>query len=154
MLDMEDKHGVQLQSMKEEKDRLQVLVSKQSSVIEELERQLVTAAVNSSALQEQQRDLMETVHSLLTMMSAPGCECSPHRPHSGSALQSHTQVLIPQKTHSFSHICDLNALEGLNTEPIKKEKVEGRRDIFIQINYCEAKHPDHTFDLWASKSLS
>ncbi|KAM7111424.1 angiopoietin-2 isoform 2-T2 [Molossus nigricans] len=75
--DMEDKHTAQLQSMREEKERLQGLVSKQSSVIGELERQLETAAVNTSALQEQQRDLMETVHSLLTLMSAPGSKSTP-----------------------------------------------------------------------------
>ncbi|CAK7295280.1 ANGPT2 [Vulpes lagopus] len=69
VLDMEDKHIVQLQSIKEEKDQLQVLVSKQNSIIEELEKQLVTATVNNSVLQKQQHDLMETVHSLLTMIS-------------------------------------------------------------------------------------
>lgn len=78
VLDMEDKHIVQLQSIKEEKDQLQVLVSKQSSIIEELEKQLATATVNSSALQKQQRDLMETVHSLLTTLSASGRECAVH----------------------------------------------------------------------------
>ena len=67
---MEDKHIVQLQSIKEEKDQLQVLVSKQNSIIEELEKQLVTATVNSSVLQKQQHDLMETVHNLLTMISS------------------------------------------------------------------------------------
>ncbi|XP_036989800.2 angiopoietin-2 isoform X1 [Artibeus jamaicensis] len=72
VLDMEDKHGVQLQSIREEKDQLQVLVSKQNSIIEELEKQLVTATVNNSALQKQQHDLMETVRGLLTTMSAPG----------------------------------------------------------------------------------
>lgn len=70
VLDMEDKHIVQLQSIKEEKDQLQVLVSKQNSIIEELEKQLVTATVNSSVLQKQQHDLMETVHNLLTMISS------------------------------------------------------------------------------------
>lgn len=73
---MEDKHVVQLQSIREEKDQLQVLVSKQNSVIEELERQLVTATVNNSALQRQQQDLMATVHSLLTTLSAASCECA------------------------------------------------------------------------------
>lgn len=73
---MEDKHVVQLQSIKEEKDQLQVLVSKQNSIIEELEKQLVTATVNNSALQKQQHDLMETVHNLLTMIATPGCKCT------------------------------------------------------------------------------
>jgi angiopoietin 2 len=74
VLDMEGKHSEQLQSMKEQKDELQVLVSKQSSVIDELEKKLVTATVNNSLLQKQQHDLMETVNSLLTMMSSPNCE--------------------------------------------------------------------------------
>ncbi|XP_055272308.1 angiopoietin-2 isoform X2 [Moschus berezovskii] len=69
VLDMEDKHIVQLQSIKEEKDQLQALVSKQNSIIEELEKQLVTATVNNSALQKQQHDLMETVNNLLTLMA-------------------------------------------------------------------------------------
>ncbi|XP_027777887.2 angiopoietin-2 [Marmota flaviventris] len=72
VLDMEDKHTLQLRSMREEKDQLRVLVSQQNSVIQELEKQLVTATVNNSALQKQQRDLMETVHNLLTMVSASG----------------------------------------------------------------------------------
>lgn len=77
VLDMEDKHIVQLQSIKEEKDQLQVLVSKQNSIIEELEKQLVTATVNNSALQKQQQELMETVHSLLTVLSTTSsCECT------------------------------------------------------------------------------
>ncbi|XP_006866777.1 PREDICTED: angiopoietin-2 isoform X3 [Chrysochloris asiatica] len=69
VLDMEDKHVVQLRSIKEEKDQLKVLVSKQNSIIEELEKQLVTATANNSVLQKQQHDLMETVHNLLSLMS-------------------------------------------------------------------------------------
>ncbi|XP_064563677.1 angiopoietin-2 isoform X2 [Zonotrichia leucophrys gambelii] len=71
VLEMEDKHMLQLKSIKDEKDQLQVLVTRQNSIIEELEKQLVTATVNNSVLQKQQHDLMETVHSLLTMISTP-----------------------------------------------------------------------------------
>lgn len=71
---MEDKHMLQLKSIKDEKDQLQVLVARQNSIIEELEKQLVTATVNNSVLQKQQHDLMETVHSLLTMISTPNCK--------------------------------------------------------------------------------
>lgn len=91
---MEDKHVVQLQSIKEEKDQLQVLVSKQNSIIEELEKQLVTATVNNSALQKQQHDLMETVHNLLTMIATPGCKCTLRitlRTFSTNSLLSETQ---------------------------------------------------------------
>lgn len=75
---MEDKHMLQLKSIKDEKDQLQVLVARQNSIIEELEKQLVTATVNNSVLQKQQHDLMETVHSLLTMISTPNCKLSRH----------------------------------------------------------------------------
>lgn len=66
---MEDKHNQQLQSMKEEKDKLQTLVLRQNSIIEDLEKQLMTASVNNSLLQKQQHDLMQTVHNLLTWMT-------------------------------------------------------------------------------------
>ncbi|XP_064268220.1 angiopoietin-2 isoform X2 [Passer domesticus] len=71
VLEMEDKHMLQLKSIKDEKDQLQVLVTRQNSIIEELEKQLVTATVNNSVLQKQQHDLMERVQSLLIMISTP-----------------------------------------------------------------------------------
>ncbi|XP_042302171.1 angiopoietin-2 [Sceloporus undulatus] len=71
VLEMEDKHTLQLQSIKDEKDTLQSLVSKQNSIIEELEKQLVTATANNSLLQKQQHDLRETVQNLFSMISTP-----------------------------------------------------------------------------------
>uniref|UniRef100_A0A8D0GQ92 Angiopoietin 2 n=1 Tax=Sphenodon punctatus TaxID=8508 RepID=A0A8D0GQ92_SPHPU len=71
VLDMEDKHTLQLQSIKNEKDQLQTVVSRQNSIIEELEKQLVTAMANNSVLQKQQHDLRETVQNLFTMLSTP-----------------------------------------------------------------------------------
>ncbi|XP_053566346.1 angiopoietin-2 [Bombina bombina] len=69
VLSMEDKHTEQIKSMKEEKDKLQILVFKQNTIIEDLEKQLITASTNNSILQKQQHDLMETVHNLLTRMT-------------------------------------------------------------------------------------
>ncbi|XP_032072461.1 angiopoietin-2 [Thamnophis elegans] len=71
VLEMESKHVSQLQSMKEEKDKLQSLVTRQNSVIEELEKQLVNATANNSFLQKQQHDLRETVQNLFAMISTP-----------------------------------------------------------------------------------
>lgn len=68
---MENKHTVQLQSIKDEKDELQTVVSRQNSIIEELEKQLVTATANNSFLQKQQHDLKETVQNLFSMISTP-----------------------------------------------------------------------------------
>ncbi|XP_028578216.2 angiopoietin-2 [Podarcis muralis] len=71
VIDIEDKHTSQLQSIRDEKDKLQSLVSRQNSTIEELEKQLATATANNSFLQKQQHDLRETVQSLFSMISTP-----------------------------------------------------------------------------------
>ncbi|XP_015988860.1 angiopoietin-2 isoform X2 [Rousettus aegyptiacus] len=125
VLDMEDKHIVQLQSIKEEKDQLQVLVSKQSSIIEELEKQLATATVNSSALQKQQRDLMETVHSLLTTLSASGPKHSlaakgeqivfrdcAEAFKSGLATSGVYTLTFPNSTQETKAYCDMDTAGG------------------------------------------
>ncbi|XP_054557077.1 angiopoietin-2 isoform X2 [Talpa occidentalis] len=103
VLDMEDKHVVQLQSIKEEKDQLQVLVSKQSSVIQELERQLVTATANNSALQRQQHDLMETVRSLLTLMSTPNSRSAPAAGEEPSTFRDCAEVFRAGRTASGTY---------------------------------------------------
>lgn len=125
VLDMEDKHSVQLQSMKEQKDQLQVLVSKQSSVIDELEKKLVTATVNNSVLQKQQHDLMETVNSLLTMMSSPDYKSS---------------VAVPKEEKTTFRDCAEIFKSGLTTSgiytltfPNSTEEVKVRRDVPRQL---------------------
>lgn len=125
VLDMEDKHSVQLQSMKEQKDQLQVLVSKQSSVIDELEKKLVTATVNNSVLQKQQHDLMETVNSLLTMMSSPDYKSS---------------IAVPKEEKPTFRDCAEIFKSGLTTSgiytltfPNSTEEVKVRRDVPRQL---------------------
>ncbi|XP_008155987.2 angiopoietin-2 isoform X2 [Eptesicus fuscus] len=125
VLDMEGKHTVQLQSMKEEKDQLQVLVSKQNSIIEELEKQLVTATVNNSALQKQQHDLMETVHSLLTLVSTPGARPAPAAKEeqvafrdcaeafkSGLTTSGVYTLTFPNSTEETKAYCDMESAGG------------------------------------------
>ncbi|XP_057608611.1 angiopoietin-2 [Chionomys nivalis] len=126
VLAMEDKHSVQLQSMKEQKDQLQVLVSKQSSVIDELEKKLVTATVNNSVLQKQQHDLMETVNSLLTMMSTPNSKSSAAVPKeeqstfkdcaevfkSGLSTSGIYTLTFPNSTEEIKAYCDMDTSGG------------------------------------------
>uniref|UniRef100_A0A673SS95 Angiopoietin-2 n=1 Tax=Suricata suricatta TaxID=37032 RepID=A0A673SS95_SURSU len=125
VLDMEDKHIVQLQSIKEEKDQLQVLVSKQNSIIEELEKQLVTATVNSSVLQKQQHDLMETVHNLLTMISSNAAKNSfgakeeavvfrdcAEAFKSGRSASGVYALLFPNSTEEVKAYCDMETAGG------------------------------------------
>lgn len=72
MQEMEARHSEELETLREEKGDLQVLVGKQLGVIRELEDQLGRATGNSTALQRQQQDLMDTVHSLLNLCAKEG----------------------------------------------------------------------------------
>lgn len=69
---MEERHKEELDTLKEEKENLQSLVTRQSYVIQELEKQLNKATSNNSILQKQQLELMDTVHTLITLCSKEG----------------------------------------------------------------------------------
>ncbi|XP_037589347.1 angiopoietin-2 [Cebus imitator] len=126
VLAMEDNHIVQLQSMKEEKDQLQVLVSRQNSIIEELEKKLVTATVNNSVLQRQQHHLMETVNNLVTMMSTSNPARSPIVAReeqisfrdcaevfkSGQTTNGIYTLTFPNSTEETKAFCDMEAGGG------------------------------------------
>uniref|UniRef100_A0A2K5VNT5 Angiopoietin 2 n=1 Tax=Macaca fascicularis TaxID=9541 RepID=A0A2K5VNT5_MACFA len=126
VLAMEDKHIIQLQSIKEEKDQLQVLVSKQNSIIEELEKKIVTATVNNSVLQKQQHDLMETVNNLLTMMSTSNSAKDPTVAKgeqisfrdcaevfkSGHTTNGVYTLTLPNSTEEVKAYCDMEAGGG------------------------------------------
>ncbi|KAK1879937.1 Angiopoietin-1, partial [Dissostichus eleginoides] len=67
MFEMEMRHREELDTLKQEKGSLQVLVGRQSGVIGELEAQLNRASGNGTALQRQQQEMMDTVHNLLNL---------------------------------------------------------------------------------------
>ncbi|XP_005025934.1 angiopoietin-1 isoform X1 [Anas platyrhynchos] len=72
ILEMEERHKEELDTLKEEKENLQNLVTRQSYIIQELEKQLNKATTNNSVLQKQQIELMDTVHTLITLCSKEG----------------------------------------------------------------------------------
>ncbi|NXO73023.1 ANGP1 protein, partial [Phainopepla nitens] len=72
ILEMEERHKEELATLKEEKENLQSLVTRQSYIIQELEKQLNKATSNNSVLQKQQLELMDTVHTLITLCSKEG----------------------------------------------------------------------------------
>ncbi|XP_071594304.1 angiopoietin-1 isoform X2 [Heliangelus exortis] len=72
VLEMEERHKEELDTLKEEKENLQSLVTRQSYIIQELEKQLNKATSNNSVLQKQQLELMDTVHTLITLCSKEG----------------------------------------------------------------------------------
>ena len=66
---METKHQAELAGARSEKEKLQRLVSRQSGTIEELEKSLLAASTNTSLLQHQQLQLLESVQSLVRLVS-------------------------------------------------------------------------------------
>ncbi|XP_009281043.2 PREDICTED: angiopoietin-4 [Aptenodytes forsteri] len=69
VLEMETKHQAELAGARLEKEKLQRLVSRQSGTIEELEKSLLAASANTSLLQRQQLQLLESVQSLVRLVS-------------------------------------------------------------------------------------
>ncbi|KAH0502547.1 Angiopoietin-1 [Microtus ochrogaster] len=79
ILEMEGKHKEELDTLKEEKENLQSLVTRQTFIIQELEKQLTRATTNNSVLQRQQLELMDTVHNLVSLCTKEGAslkECA------------------------------------------------------------------------------
>lgn len=69
---MEGKHKEELDTLKEERENLQILVTRQTYIIQELEKQLNRATNNNSVLQKQQLELMDTVHNLVNLCTKEG----------------------------------------------------------------------------------
>ncbi|NWZ26519.1 ANGP4 protein, partial [Asarcornis scutulata] len=69
VLEMEAKHQAELAGLRSEKERLQVVVSRQSGTIEDLEKSLLAASANSSLLQRQQLQLLEAVQGLVRLVA-------------------------------------------------------------------------------------
>ncbi|XP_075373445.1 angiopoietin-4 isoform X2 [Mycteria americana] len=67
--EMEVKHQAELAGARSEKEKLQRLVNRQSGTIEELEKSLLAASANTSLLQRQQLQLLESVQSLVRLVS-------------------------------------------------------------------------------------
>ncbi|NXQ81857.1 ANGP4 protein, partial [Nyctibius grandis] len=69
VLEMEAKHEAEAAGARSEKEKLRRLVSRQSGAIEELEKSLLAASANASLLQRQQLRLLESVQSLVRLVS-------------------------------------------------------------------------------------
>ncbi|NWU30339.1 ANGP4 protein, partial [Dyaphorophyia castanea] len=69
VLEMETKQQAELAGAHLEKEKLQRLLSRQSSTIEEMERTLLAASANTSLLQHQQLQLLQSVQSLVRLVS-------------------------------------------------------------------------------------
>uniref|UniRef100_A0A8C4WC98 Angiopoietin 4 n=1 Tax=Gopherus evgoodei TaxID=1825980 RepID=A0A8C4WC98_9SAUR len=100
VLEMETKHQTELEGIHTEKEKLQRLVSRQSHTIEDLEKSLHAANSNTSLLQRQQLQLLESVQSLVQLVSQGKGE------------------LIPQESPGLARDCAQNRRAGFNTSGI------------------------------------
>ncbi|NXB50827.1 ANGP4 protein, partial [Leucopsar rothschildi] len=69
VLEMEAKQRAELAGAHSEKEKLQRLLSRQSGTIEEMEKTLLAASANTSLLQRQQLQLLQSVQSLVRLVS-------------------------------------------------------------------------------------
>ncbi|NXM99039.1 ANGP4 protein, partial [Sylvia borin] len=69
VLEMEMKQQEELAGAHSEKEKLQRLLSRQSGTIDEMEKTLLAASANSSLLQRQQLQLIQSVQSLVRLIS-------------------------------------------------------------------------------------
>uniref|UniRef100_A0AAQ5Z5P3 Fibrinogen C-terminal domain-containing protein n=1 Tax=Amphiprion ocellaris TaxID=80972 RepID=A0AAQ5Z5P3_AMPOC len=112
---LESQQRGELEDMRVEKNRLQSVVRNQMAAIEALERQLRVASSNNSALQRQQAQLMESVHTLITMVSSLHCivclDCADvyKAGHSVSGLY---HIYMGNRTEPVQVYCDMETSGG------------------------------------------
>ena len=69
MKDMEEQRKGEMKVLQEEKEQLQTLIIRQTTIIGELEQQLIKVSSNNTVLQHQQQKLLDTVNSLIQSIS-------------------------------------------------------------------------------------
>ncbi|XP_069741342.1 angiopoietin-2a isoform X2 [Narcine bancroftii] len=113
--EIEDKHVVELESLKQEKEQLQNLVTRQNSIIDELEKQLNTATMNNTVLQKQQFDLMEKVNNLVNLVSLTKKRHFKDCADAYKSGQKNTGVYaiyVPNTTQPIKAFCEMKAYGG------------------------------------------
>ncbi|NXR68013.1 ANGP4 protein, partial [Rhadina sibilatrix] len=104
VLEMETKQRAELAGAHSEKEKLQRLLSRQSGTIEEMEKTLLAASANSSLLQRQQLQLIQSVQSLVRLVSQGRGE----------------QAMSPGQEQQFQDCAELPSLAG--THPAAHSK--------------------------------
>ncbi|NXD66614.1 ANGP4 protein, partial [Eolophus roseicapillus] len=123
VLEMETKHQEELAGARSEKEKLQRLVSRQSGTIEELEKSLLAASANTSLLQRQQLQLLESVQSLVRLVSQGRGEmgpcgqgnCSPHAAPIQPPCSTHAwccPLHSPSRLSPLQAYCDMETDRG------------------------------------------
>lgn len=66
---MEEQRKGEMKVLQEEKEQLQTLIIRQTTIIGELEQQLIKVSSNNTVLQHQQQKLLDTVNNLIQSIS-------------------------------------------------------------------------------------
>uniref|UniRef100_A0A8C6SDY0 Angiopoietin 4 n=1 Tax=Neogobius melanostomus TaxID=47308 RepID=A0A8C6SDY0_9GOBI len=119
---LESQQRGELEDMRQEKNRLQVTLQLYIyAAIEALERQLRAASSNSTALQRQQEQLMESVHTLVNMVTSivslyikgehvwRDCADVYRAGHSTSGLY---HIYVTNRTQPVQVFCDMETAGG------------------------------------------
>ncbi|XP_024120930.1 angiopoietin-1 [Oryzias melastigma] len=117
---LESQQRGELQDMREEKNKLQSVVRTQMTAIEALEKQLRVASSNNTALQRQQAQLMESVHTLITMVTSttgPPPQSQAWRDcadayKAGHSLSGLYHLYISNRTEPVQVYCDMETSGG------------------------------------------
>ncbi|NXL70861.1 ANGP4 protein, partial [Leptocoma aspasia] len=97
VLEMEMKQQAELAGAHSEKEKLQRLLSRQSGTIEEMEKTLLATSANTSLLQRQQLQLLQSVQSLVRLVSQGRGE----------------RAMSPGKEQQFQDCAELPSLAGM-----------------------------------------
>ncbi|KAM9813310.1 angiopoietin-1 [Neosynchiropus ocellatus] len=109
-----------LQELREEKKRLQAVVRAQMEAIESLEEQLTVASSNNTILQSQQTQLMESVHTLIHMVTGGSSSLSRNQLwrdcadayRAGQSSSGVYLVYIGNRTEPVQVYCDMETSGG------------------------------------------
>ncbi|XP_038152225.1 angiopoietin-2a [Cyprinodon tularosa] len=141
VVEIEQQRQAELKTLQLEKEHLQSLILKQTSIIGELEQQLLKVSSNNSALHHQQQELLDTVNSLIQTLSSgsipePKTAMMQDTPtiymdcaavyKSGNTKSGVYTLTIPNTTTEVKAFCDMETEGGGWT--VLQKRFEGHVD--------------------------